>query len=64
NLKRIEKTTGARIQFSQDQPPDVVERHVTVTGLADDVKVARVMIQQLVDDARNGTLGNLDLLLE
>ncbi|CAH1759678.1 6947_t:CDS:10 [Entrophospora sp. SA101] len=58
NLKRIEKTTGARIQFSQDQPPDVVERHVTVTGLADDVKVARVMIQQLVDDARNGTLVN------
>ena len=26
--------------------------------MADDVKVARVMIQQLVDDARNGTLIN------
>ncbi|CAJ0626013.1 12631_t:CDS:10 [Entrophospora sp. SA101] len=58
NLKRIEKTTGARIQFSQDQPPDMIERHVKVTGLADDVKIARAMIQKLVEDARNGSLVN------
>ncbi|GBC04151.1 hypothetical protein RclHR1_05540004 [Rhizophagus clarus] len=56
NLKRIEKTTGARIQFSQDQPPDVIERRVTITGQVDDVKTARAMIQQLVEDASNGTL--------
>ncbi|POG64872.1 hypothetical protein GLOIN_2v450644 [Rhizophagus irregularis DAOM 181602=DAOM 197198] len=56
NLKRIEKNTGARIQFSQDQPPDVIERRVTITGQVDDVKTARAMIQQLVEDASNGTL--------
>lgn len=80
NLKRIEKQTGARIQFSQgnylkvsvrlvrlllfttflllpfykDQPPDVVERRVTITGTLEDVKSARGMVQQLVEDAING----------
>ncbi|CAG8481560.1 9993_t:CDS:10, partial [Diversispora eburnea] len=54
NLKRIEKQTGARIQFSQDQPPDVVERRVTITGTMEDVKNARGMVQQLVEDAING----------
>jgi far upstream element-binding protein len=39
-----------------DQPPDVVERRVTITGQVDDVKTARAMIQQLVEDASNGTL--------
>ncbi|CAG8709316.1 2521_t:CDS:2, partial [Funneliformis mosseae] len=38
------------------QPPDVVERRVTITGQPDDVKTARSMIQQLVEDASNGTL--------
>ncbi|CAG8631467.1 3285_t:CDS:2, partial [Scutellospora calospora] len=62
NLKRIEKQTGARVQFSQDQPPDVIERRVTITGTADDVKNAKGMIQQLVDDAINGnTLNRRDL---
>ncbi|CAG8532298.1 17201_t:CDS:10 [Acaulospora colombiana] len=54
NLKRIEKQTGARIQFSQDQPPDVVERRVTITGTPEDVKSAKGMVQQLVEDAING----------
>ncbi|CAG8726927.1 14424_t:CDS:10, partial [Acaulospora morrowiae] len=54
NLKRIEKQTGARIQFSQDQPPDVVERRVTITGTQEDVKSAKAMVQQLVEDAING----------
>ncbi|CAG8510695.1 16490_t:CDS:2, partial [Racocetra persica] len=58
NLKRIEKQTGARIQFSQDQPPDVIERRVTITGTPDDVKNAKGMIQQLVDDAINGNALN------
>ncbi|RIB24159.1 hypothetical protein C2G38_723122 [Gigaspora rosea] len=62
NLKRIEKQTGARIQFSQDQPPDVIERRVTITGTPDDVKNAKGMIQQLVEDAINGnTLNRRDL---
>ncbi|KAG9295239.1 hypothetical protein G9A89_000062 [Geosiphon pyriformis] len=65
NLKRIEKTTGARIQFSQgelsNQPPDVVERRVTITGTMEDVQAAKAMIQQLVDDATSGnTSGRRD----
>ncbi len=42
--------------YHLDQPPDVIERRVTITGQPDDVKTARAMIQQLVEDASNGTL--------
>ncbi|CAG8465218.1 5711_t:CDS:10 [Paraglomus occultum] len=51
NLKRIEKTTGARVQFSQDQPPDCIDRRVSISGPPEEVRSARSMIRSLVDDA-------------
>ncbi|RUP47817.1 hypothetical protein BC936DRAFT_145305 [Jimgerdemannia flammicorona] len=56
NLKRIERTSGAKVQFSQDQPSTDPDRRVTVTGRHEDVKSAREMIQQALDDARAADL--------
>ncbi|KAG0172823.1 Far upstream element-binding protein 1 [Apophysomyces sp. BC1015] len=50
NLKKIERMSGAKVQFTADTGD--VERRVNMTGEADQVKIARDMIQQVVDDAR------------
>ncbi|KAJ3216037.1 Far upstream element-binding protein 1 [Dinochytrium kinnereticum] len=49
NMKRIEKETGVKIQFSQDQPPSDPERRTTIMGSEDGIKLARKMIFEIVD---------------
>ncbi|KAF7723991.1 hypothetical protein EC973_001451 [Apophysomyces ossiformis] len=50
NLKKIERMSGAKVQFMADTGD--MERRVNMTGEADQVKIAKDMIQQVVDDAR------------
>ncbi|KAI7881785.1 hypothetical protein K492DRAFT_176883 [Lichtheimia hyalospora FSU 10163] len=48
SLRRIERLSGAKVQFAEDMgEPD---RRVNITGEPDQVKIAKDMIQQVVDD--------------
>ncbi|KAG2223626.1 hypothetical protein INT45_009985 [Circinella minor] len=50
SLKKIERMSGAKVQIGPDmQEP---ERKVQLSGEEDQVKIARDMIQQIVDDGR------------
>ncbi|KAI9489282.1 hypothetical protein BDB00DRAFT_843709 [Zychaea mexicana] len=51
NLKKIERMSGAKVQIAPDMGE--LERKVHMTGEEDQVKIARDMIQQIVDDTRN-----------
>ncbi|KAI8145958.1 hypothetical protein BJV82DRAFT_30236 [Fennellomyces sp. T-0311] len=51
NLKKIERMSGAKVQIATDTGD--TERKVHMTGEADQVKIARDMIQQIVDDTRS-----------
>lgn len=52
NLKKIERMSGvSKVQFSNDTSGS--ERQVHLTGEPDQIKIAKDMIRQMVDDARN-----------
>ncbi|KAI9274829.1 hypothetical protein BDA99DRAFT_498696 [Phascolomyces articulosus] len=50
SLKKIERMSGAKVQIGPDMQE--AERKVKLTGEEDQVKIARDMIQQIVDDGR------------
>ncbi|KAI7862668.1 hypothetical protein BDF14DRAFT_1513278 [Spinellus fusiger] len=49
NLKKIERMSGAKVQFTGDSGD--LERRVNIVGEPEQTKIAREMIQQVVDDA-------------
>ncbi|ORY95655.1 hypothetical protein BCR43DRAFT_493376 [Syncephalastrum racemosum] len=51
NLKKIENMSGTRLQFAPDMGEQ--ERRLDMSGEADQVKIARNMVQQVIDDARS-----------
>ncbi|KAI8385060.1 uncharacterized protein BYT42DRAFT_564535 [Radiomyces spectabilis] len=55
NLKKIERMSGAKVQFLSDTGDS--ERRVNLVGDRDELKIARDMIQQVVDDTMAGETG-------
>ncbi|KAI8890942.1 eukaryotic type KH-domain (KH-domain type I) [Backusella circina FSU 941] len=61
NLKKIERVSGAKVQFSDDNGES--ERKVRLSGEHDQIKIARDMIQQMLADA-GGMRSNESLIIK
>lgn len=50
NLKRIENESRARVQFEPAGGPGEIDRRVTISGTPENVKVAKEMINKVVEE--------------
>ncbi|KAF9125044.1 hypothetical protein BGW39_007719 [Mortierella sp. 14UC] len=54
NLKRIERETGCKVQFSQDGGPNDRERFVNIVGQPAGIADARRQIQEIITSSQTG----------
>ncbi|KAG9063941.1 hypothetical protein KI688_004055 [Linnemannia hyalina] len=54
NLKRIERETGCKVQFSQDGNPNDRERFVNIVGQPAGIADARRQIQEIITSSQTG----------
>ncbi|KAF9087209.1 hypothetical protein BGX23_008299 [Mortierella sp. AD031] len=54
NLKRIERETGCKVQFSQDANPNDRERFVNIIGQPAGIAEARRQIQDIINSSQSG----------